>query len=98
MPYAVEIAPRIRRLIRLWPISDTLLVEIYLRLDTLKTDPWRLLRPTSQDFPGMSYYFSLIDPDNRLCEHEFEFQVVYGQDEERLHVVQGAHRRTTIGP
>jgi hypothetical protein len=98
MPYAVEIAPRVRRLIRQWPISDTLLVEIYLRLDTLKADPRRLLRATSQVFPGMSFYFSIIDPDNRLCEHEFELQVVYGQDEERLHVVQGAHPRTTIGP
>ncbi len=35
----------------------------------------------------MTFAFTLVDPENRLCLHAFAFLVVYGQDEETLHVV-----------
>jgi len=41
----------------------------------------------------MAYYFSMMDPENRLCEHFFTFHILYGQDEETLFVPRGAHVR-----
>ncbi|MBI1913526.1 MAG: hypothetical protein HYS12_02040 [Planctomycetes bacterium] len=44
----------------------------------------------------MVYRFSLVDPDNRFCEHLFQFAVRYGQDEETLWVVRGRHVRHDV--
>jgi hypothetical protein len=59
----------------------------------LAQDPWRFLQRTQWPFDGMTYYLSLVDPDNRLCEHLLIFHVYYGQDEERLIIANGNYWR-----
>ena len=44
----------------------------------------------------MVHRFGIVDPDNRFCEHLFEFAVRYDQDEETLCVVRGRHIRFDI--
>ena len=39
----------------------------------------------------MTYQFDLIDPENRLLEHRFAFQVFYHADEQTLIVHRGIH-------
>jgi hypothetical protein len=51
------------------------------------------LRRTETPFDGMTYSFTIIDPENRLCEHVFLFLVLYGQAEETLHVVNVGYAR-----
>jgi hypothetical protein len=41
----------------------------------------------------MVYPFSMIDPDNRLCEHTFAFRVYYHPDEATLLVTSGLYRK-----
>jgi hypothetical protein len=77
----------VRRRIAAWGLPDTLIAEIYLRLTgDLANDPYRHLRRLPGAYLGMEYRFTLIDPDNRLCEHVCTFWVLYGQDEEHLYV------------
>ncbi len=37
--------------------------------------------------------FSVIDPENRLRQHIFVFQVVYSQDEQTLIIANGGYWR-----
>jgi hypothetical protein len=95
MGYRVEIPLRVQRVILGWQLPDPVLVEIHMRLrEDLKDSPALSLERTRQPFDGMSYRFSMIDPDNRLCVHHFVFQVFYRQDEEQLTVARGGYART----
>jgi hypothetical protein len=76
-----------------WALSDTVFVEMWLQVNQLAENPAAILVRTEVPFDGMSYRFEIIDPANRLCVHEFDFQIVYSQDEERLYVARGAYRR-----
>ena len=88
MPYRVELRPRVTRQIVSWGLSDSLFVEVHLRLQrNLTENPAFALLRTEQPFDGMTFRFSLIDPENRLRECLFVFHVLYSQDEERLIVV-----------
>jgi hypothetical protein len=88
MSYKARIRSSIRRRIVTWKLSDAVFVEVMLRLEQdLTRNPAEKLTRTRAPFDGMTYQFSLVDPDNRFCEHQFFFQVLYGQDEETLHVV-----------
>lgn len=94
MSYRVEIRNSVSRKIISWMLSDAVLVEVHLRLrDQLTHDPWRSLQRTRAPFDGMTFSFSLVDPDNRLCEHFFAFQVVYSQDEGTVSVVHAGYWR-----
>ncbi|HWG43484.1 MAG TPA: hypothetical protein VN688_11915 [Gemmataceae bacterium] len=94
MPYKVVILPHAKRQIRSWSLPDSVLVEVYIRLgEHLPKEPRRALTRTRRPFEGMAYYFSMMDPENRLCEHFFTFHILYGQDEETLFVPRGAHVR-----
>lgn len=94
MPYKVVILPHARRQINSWKLPDSVLVEVYLRLgEYLPREPHQALKRTRQPFDGMVYYFRMIDPEDRLCEHFFTFHIWYGQDEETLLVRRGAHVR-----
>ncbi len=96
MPFQVRIVSSLARHISSWQLPDSVLVEVYLRLrDDLIRDPAHSLQRTQQLFDGMNYSFSLMDPENRLQEHFFTFQVLYGSDEETLYVVRGAYIRTS---
>ncbi len=85
MPFQVELMPLVNRQIASWRLSDYLFVEVHLRLQReLSQNPAQILIRTRQPFDGMSYLFSIIDPENRFREFVFVFQVLYSQDEERL--------------
>lgn len=95
MPYRTRILPSAARQIASWGLSDFVWTEVYLRLnEVLPGDPGRHLRREQDPFDGMAYRFSLIDPENRLCQHGFVFHILFGADEETLFVARGAHVRT----
>jgi hypothetical protein len=95
MSYRVEVRQSVQRKILSWSLPDPVLVEVHLRLrdERLTHDPWRSLVRTRQPFDGMTYYFSMIDPDNRFCEHFFFFLVQYSQNEETLIVANAGYVR-----
>ena len=88
MSYKVRIRSSIRKRIVAWNLPDPVFVEVLLRLEQeLVHNPPSQLARTGQPFDGMTYAFSLVDPNNRFCEYAFVFHIVYGQDEETLLVV-----------
>jgi hypothetical protein len=92
--YKTRLDALVRRQLRSWKLSDSLLVDVHLRLnDQLSRSPTTLLRqdPTWFGAEGMVYGFDLIDPDNRMLVHAFRFQVFYHADELTLLVTRGAH-------
>ncbi len=71
-----------------------MLVEAFLRLnDQLASDPARHLRRIREPFDGMEFAFSMVDPENRFCEHYFVFHILFGADEETLVVARVAYLR-----
>jgi hypothetical protein len=92
--YTVRVLPAVARRIASWGLSDPVLVEVYLRLEALRNTPADHLRRERRPFDGMVWRFNLIDPDNRIQQHFFCFQVLYGQDEQTLMVARGAYIRT----
>ena len=97
MSYRVNVRNSIHRRILKWGLSDTMLVEVFLRLrENLPANLPELLTRTVKPFDGMTYHFSLVDPENRLCRHSFWFHLLFSQDEESLLVVNAAHRRFTL--
>ncbi len=97
MPYRIRVLPQVAHRIQPWPMSDVVLVDIYLRLDLLSSNPALRLTRERTPFDGVVFRFSLFDPANELCEHTFRFHVLYGQDEETLWIVHAAHNRFTLG-
>lgn len=94
MPFRVQIHPPVERRIAAWGLSDSVLVEVHLRLrERLARDPQNLLRRVRQPYDGMVHPFSLVDPEDRFLEYFFTFQVVYGQDETSLWVIKGSYVR-----
>jgi hypothetical protein len=94
-PYRTEILPHARRQIAAWHLSDSVLVEVYLRLcETMPAAPTAHLDPGEDFGNGMVYRFRLVDPENRLREYRFAFQVFYNELREVLYVSRGAYRRT----
>ena len=94
MAYRVQLSTLVNRQIASWHLSDTMLVEVQLRLrQDLREDPARSLIRLREPFDGMCYLFSMIDPENRLREHLFAFQVLYHSDEERIVVARGGYQR-----
>ena len=89
MSYRVRLASRVRERLSSWTLPPAVYVDVGLRLERLQDRPAERLVPIAPPFRGMAYRFTLIDPDNRLAEYAFSFQVMYGQDEETLHVVNG---------
>ena len=53
----------------------------------------RLIR-TTEPFDGMIYFFSMVDPINRFCEHTCTFHILFSQDEETLLVINFAYKRS----
>jgi hypothetical protein len=93
--YRVVLDPLVRRQLIGWGLPDGVLVDVHLRLtDDLSTHPALVLERRQAPFDGMQYRFEMIDPDNRLCVHAFAFHILYGQDEEALHVACGAYLRS----
>lgn len=94
MSYRVRIPRLVHRSILSWNLPDPVLVDVFLRLNSLgEQQPSLVLRQTREPFDGMEYRFALIDPANRLCEHVCVFHVLYGQDEETLEIVNGGYLR-----
>jgi hypothetical protein len=92
--YQVRLDALVRRQIIGWKLSDTLLIDVHLRLrDELPLSPTTFLERDPNWFggEGMVYGFDLVDPANRLLVHAFRFQVLYHADEQTLLVVRGAH-------
>jgi len=95
MPYRLVFDSELARILRTeWGLSDELLIDVYLRLDQLRTTPARLLRRKLQPVDGMAYEFELTEPGNRLILYSFVFLVRYGDSEETLHIVRGGCART----
>jgi hypothetical protein len=92
----VEIRSSVARRIVSWQLSDFLFTEVHLRLrETLRALAPRCLVRTREPFDGLCYPFSVVDPENRLREHLFVFQVVFTQDEMGLIVTQAGHMMRT---
>ena len=73
MSFRVEIPPAIRCKVISWSLPDSVLVEVYLRLQNLANNRSTLLQRTQEPFDGLVYFFELIDPQNRVCVHSFLF-------------------------
>ena len=94
MAYRVQLSNLVNRQIASWELSDTMLVEVQLRLrQDLRDNPAQSLIRLLKPFDGMCYLFSMVDPENRLREHFFAFQVLYHSDEERIIVARGGYQR-----
>ena len=94
MAYRVQLSNLVNRQIASWQLSDTMLVEVQLRLRRdLRDDPAHSLIRLQEPFDGMCYLFSMIDPENRMREHLFAFQVLYHADEDRIIVARGGYQR-----
>ena len=75
-------------------MSDFVLVDVNIQLlEVLPSNPGRLMRRARYPFDGMVFDFRLIDPENRLREHLFAFQVLYSQDEESLIIAKAGYER-----
>jgi hypothetical protein len=93
--YKVVVLPHTRQQISSWRLPDEVLVEVYIHLrERLAEQPALKLRRERRSFDGMNYRFTVPDLANRLCEHFFVFQVIYGQDEETLFVSRGGYIRS----
>jgi hypothetical protein len=88
--YRVHIPNRVRDRLASWNLPPAVFVDVGLRLEDLGERPADRLVRIEAPFQGLGYWFSVIDPDNRLAEYRFLFHVIYGQDEATLHVVSGA--------
>ncbi len=94
MSYRVRIRKSASAQIASWNLSDSMLVEVHLRLrEQLAQSPTTHLHRVRQPYDGLVYEFSMIDPQNRLCEHFFTFLITYGQDEETLIVTNAGYIR-----
>ncbi len=94
MEYTIRLDPLVRRQIIGWKLSDSLLVDVYLRLkEDLGRSPTSALSidPSWFDAQGMVYGFELIDPEQRMLVHSFHFQVFYDADEQTLLIACAAH-------
>jgi hypothetical protein len=87
--YGIRLTSRVRDRLLSWSLPPAVLVDVRLRLEAAGENPTELLRTADPPFRGMKYAFDLIDPDNRLSAYRFVFHVVFGQDEETLHVING---------
>ena len=95
MSYKVILWPSVAKTIASWDLSNYLLVDVYLFLrEVLPSNPSGFLRRDALPFDGMLFEFNIIDPENRLRQHFFTFQVVFSQDEEALIIARGAYYRT----
>jgi hypothetical protein len=72
-----------------WRLPDEVLVEVFLRAGALADRPADRLERSAAVFDGMILQFAVIDPRNRFAEYRFALRVVYGQDEQTLHIVNG---------
>jgi hypothetical protein len=94
MAFRSMIRRSVRQGIASWGLTDDTLVDVYRHLnETMPQTAPGCLDRVKKPFDGMVYPFTLIDPQNRLCEHVFAFQVLYSQDEETLVVAKGVHLR-----
>src|SRR5947208_1208812 len=94
MPFRSIIRRSVKQGIASWGLTDDALVDVSLHLnETMPQTAPGCLDRVIEPFDGMVYVFSLIDPQNRLCEHVFSFQVLYSQDEETLVVAKSVHLR-----
>ena len=94
MSYITRLDPLVYRQLVRWGLSDAVRVEVHLHLnDRLPRSPTALLirDPSLFEDEGMTYQFELIDPENRLLEHHFLFQVFYHADEQTLIIRRGIH-------
>src|SRR4051812_40994343 len=90
MAFRIQLSHLVNRQIVSWQLSDTMLVEIQLRLrQDLRENPAASLIRLREPFDGMCYLFSMVDPENRSSEHLFAFLVLYHSDEERIIVASG---------
>ena len=93
MSYKIVWNSNVDRAVRTWVIPDNAYVETRLRVNTLADHPATKLTRVTAPLDGMALVFQMIDPHSRLCEHFCRFDVLYGQDEETLYVVQGTYPR-----
>jgi hypothetical protein len=94
MAYKVVVHPRVQATIASWGLSNFVLVDVYLMLhEVLSSQPAAFLRRAEFPFDGMLFEFNLVDPENRLRQHEFVFLVTYGQDEQTLQIAKGGYVR-----
>jgi hypothetical protein len=92
--YLVQFSPQTQKQLISWQLPDFVLVEVYLRVkEMLGDNPSQVLVPSAEQDGGMLYFFSLVDPENRLVEHIFRFRVYYHPNEEVLTIASGIYRK-----
>jgi hypothetical protein len=95
--YKVRIARPVAATIASWDLPDHLLVEVYLRLrDDLSRHPADSLIRLHDLVDRLMYSFSIRDLSNRTFDYIFVFQVVYGQDEESIVILDAHYERTEV--
>lgn len=97
MSFKIALKPKVRSTISTWRLPDVVLVEALLQLRQLENNPARNLQRVNEPFDGLIYYFDFVDPQNRLHEYQFAFQVGYSVDEETLFVIDGVCVRHFVG-
>ena len=94
VPFRTRLLPAAMSHIQSWALPEALFVEVFLWLnDRLPQQPSHWLIPAPEPDGGMLLRFSVVDPENRYCEHTFQFRIYYHTDEVTLLVASGTHRR-----
>jgi hypothetical protein len=87
------LSPVVKWQLQRWGLSDYLLVEVYLALQDLASNPVDHLHRDPGGDPGALYVFRRTDPDDPRFRHLFQFRVFYDEDEQHLHIVRGSYWR-----
>jgi hypothetical protein len=96
--YTTLISKYAARQIAGWGLSESVWMEVLLRLyQVLSENPSTVLSSLPEIPGGMLYYFDFPDPERPDLAHEFVFLVRYLPDEEHILVVRGSYWRHVGG-
>jgi len=97
MAHKVKLSNLITKQIRAWALPDQIEAEIYLFLThVLPADVATNLTRESGPFDGMVAQCVRRDPHVQGRDHQFFFQVQFGQDEETLFISSGDYYTSQI--
>lgn len=87
MSYYVSLKDEVRRMIRDWKLSSSMIRAVLDGLDALRTNPAEKLIRVGPPYDVMQYDVTVANPDNDFLAEMFTFTVKYSADEETLLVV-----------
>jgi hypothetical protein len=93
MDYKIRLHPRVLKQIGGWGLSESLLVDVYLKLrEELCKSPFDHLH-RDPDGSGSLYVFETFDPADPGYQQLFMFRVFFDADEAHLNIVNGSYWR-----